>query len=66
MLEDFKDPQLGETLQRRVMRGVQLSKEGEYVNGQLDGPVYHYDTAGRLLKTEHFNMGTLERTDNGF
>ena len=48
------------------MRGVQLSKEGEYVNGQLDGPVYHYHTAGRLLKTEHFNMGTLERTDNGF
>ena len=66
VLEDFKDPQLGETLQRRVMRGVQISKEGEYVQGALDGPVYHYDPAGRLLKTEHYNMGTLQRTDAGW
>ena len=66
VLEDFKDPQLGETLQRRVMRGVQISKEGEYVQGELDGPVYHYDPAGRLLKTEHYNMGTLQRTDAGW
>ena len=31
-------------------------KEGEYVQGELDGPVYHYDLVGRLLKTEHYNM----------
>ena len=62
-METFVDPQLGEEMQRRVMKGVQISREGEYVKGTLDGPVYHYNQQGRLTKTEHFNMGTLERTD---
>ena len=28
------------------MQGVQVSREGEYVVGQLDGPVYHYSSTG--------------------
>lgn len=64
VLESFHDPETGEEMQRRVMKGTQLSREGEYVEGHLDGPIYHYDSQGRLQKTEHFNLGTLERTEN--
>ena len=64
VLETFTDADTGEQLQRRVMRGVQVSREGEYVDGLLDGPVYHYSSAGRLIRTEHFNMGVLDRTEN--
>ena len=59
----FVDPQLGEEMQRRVMKGVQISREGEYVLGKLDGAVYHYNQKGRLTQTEHFNLGILEHTD---
>ena len=45
------------------MKGRQVSREGEYVQGKLDGAVYHYDTSGRLIRTEHFDMGTLVKTD---
>ena len=45
------------------MVGTALRREGEYVNGKLDGPVYHYDTQGLLVKTEHFDNGTLVRTE---
>lgn len=63
VLESFNDPETGEMLQRRVMVGTALRREGEYVNGKLDGPVYHYDTQGLLVKTEHFDNGTLVRTE---
>ena len=45
------------------MSGTQVSREGEYVDGVLDGPVYHYDKAGRLTHTEHYTLGHLERTE---
>jgi antitoxin component YwqK of YwqJK toxin-antitoxin module len=63
VLETFTDPDTGEQLQRRVMKGVQLKREGEYVQGKLDGEVYHYNEQGRLVLTEHFNMDVLERTE---
>ena len=63
VLETFTDADTGEQLQRRVMQGVQVSREGEYVVGQLDGPVYHYSSTGQLTHTEHYNMGILERTE---
>ena len=63
VLETFTDADTGEQLQRRVMQGVQVSREGEYVAGQLDGPVYHYSSTGQLTHTEHYNMGVLERTE---
>ena len=64
VLESFTDPDTGDALQRRVMKGVQVSREGEYVEGELDGAVYHYSPSGRLTHTEHFNMGALERTEH--
>ena len=63
VLETFTDPDTGEQLQRRVMKGVQIKREGEYVQGKLDGEVYHYNEQGRLVLTEHFNMDVLERTE---
>ena len=63
VLESFIDPETGESLQRRIMEGTQVSREGEYVEGELDGAVYHYTPQGRLVKTEHYNMGDLERTE---
>ena len=63
VLETFTDADTGEEMQRRVMKGIQVSREGEYVEGLLDGPVYHYNTTGRLTHTEHYNMGALERTE---
>ena len=46
------------------MKGLQVSREGEYVEGELDGAVYHYSPSGRLTHTEHFNMGAIERTEH--
>lgn len=63
VLETHVDEDTGTPIQRRVMVGVELSREGEYVQGKLDGPVYHYDTSGLLIKTEHFDMGTLVQTE---
>jgi antitoxin component YwqK of YwqJK toxin-antitoxin module len=62
-LEEVTDPQSGEKYFRRVMEGVQVAREGTYVDGALHGAVKHYDTAGRLLRTEHYENGTLVRTE---
>ena len=63
VIEEHIDPEMGGTVRRQVMKGRQVSREGEYVQGKLDGAVYHYDTSGRLIRTEHFDMGTLVKTD---
>ena len=63
VIEEQVDPDMGGTVQRKVMKGLQISREGEYVQDQLDGAVYHYDTSGRLTRTEHYNMGVLVKTD---
>ena len=60
ILERVIDPTTGEELQQRVIRGTQVSREGEYVEGVLDGEVFLYDTRGLLSKTELWNMGVLE------
>jgi len=63
VIEEQIDPEMGGTVRRQVMKGLQISREGEYVNGKLDGAVYHYDTSGRLVRTEHYDMGSLVKTD---
>ena len=63
VIEEQIDPDLGGTVRRQVMKGLQISREGEYVKGKLDGAVYHYDTSGRLVRTEHYDMGSLVKTD---
>ena len=63
VIEEHIDAEMGGTVRRQVMKGLQISREGEYINGKLDGAVYHYDTSGRLVRTEHYDMGSLVKTD---
>ena len=63
VIEEQIDPEMGGNVRRQVMKGLQISREGEYVQGKLDGAVYHYDTSGRLVRTEHYDMGSLVKTD---
>ena len=59
IVEPFTDDETGEQLQRRVLNGTQVKEEGEYVNGNLDGPRYIYDIKGKLVKKETFENGVL-------
>ena len=63
VIEEQIDSEMGGTVRRQVMKGLQISREGEYINGKLDGAVYHYDTSGRLVRTEYYDMGSLVKTD---
>ena len=63
VIESVLDAETGESHQHRVMKGTALSREGEYVEGVLDGPVYHYDIQERLTKVEHYDMGHLVKTE---
>ncbi|HIB77660.1 MAG TPA: hypothetical protein EYO58_08640 [Flavobacteriales bacterium] len=60
VIEGFTDAETGEQLQRQVLKGTQVSSEGEYVEGKLDGPVYYYDEKGKLVKTENYRAGELQ------
>ena len=59
-IEPFTDPQTGEQLQQRILVGVQVKEEGAYKNGLLDGPVYYYDTDGKLARTDHYKDGVVQ------
>ena len=39
--------------------GTQVQEEGNYIEGKLDGPVYHYSENGALMKTVNYNMGEI-------
>lgn len=60
VIEPFTDPETGEQLQRRVLKGTQVKEEGNYVNGKIDGPVYYYYENGGLIQTVTYNMGQAE------
>jgi antitoxin component YwqK of YwqJK toxin-antitoxin module len=59
IIEVFTDKETGEQMQRRVLHGTQVQEEGNYVEGKLDGPVYHYSENGALIKTVNYNMGEI-------
>ena len=58
-LEADVDPISGEQLSRRVLVGEMIRREGEYINGVLDGEVYHYDKNSRLHLVEIYENGKL-------
>ena len=62
-VENFTDPETGEMLQRQVLVGTQVSSEGEYVKGKLNGPIYYYSEEGKMTKTEHYRAGELLNID---
>ena len=63
VIEDFTDSQTDEILQRQVLKGTQVSSEGDYFEGELDGPVFYYSKDGELEKTENYTEGKLISTD---
>ena len=63
VIEEFTDSQTGENMQRQVLKGVQVSSEGDYFEGELEGPVFYYNTSGELVKTENYRSGELISTD---
>ncbi|MCB0761285.1 MAG: toxin-antitoxin system YwqK family antitoxin [Flavobacteriales bacterium] len=44
------------------LTGTQISREGDYAKGQLEGEVFYYSEDGRLLKTENYSNGELVST----
>ena len=63
VIEDFTDSETGEILQRQVLKGTQVSSEGDYFEGKLDGPVFYYNKIGELEKTVNYKEGKLVSTD---
>ncbi len=57
VIEEELDPDSGETLRKRVLVGEAIRREGEYVDGKLEGAVYYYDLNGRLQKSERYENG---------
>ena len=62
-MEEEVDPISGEAYFRRVLDGEMIRREGEYVNGLLEGEVYHYDQNSRLHLVEIYEKGKLIRSD---
>ena len=48
---------------KETLEGTQLSREGEYRNGKLEGEIIYYDEHGRITKTEYYVDGNLESTE---
>ena len=63
VIEDFTDSETDELLQRQVLKGTQVSSEGDYFEGKLDGPVFYYTKNGGLDKTVNYKKGELLSTD---
>ena len=58
VIKERLDELSGETYYEEVMEGLMLKKEGEYVEGKLDGTLYYYDLNGRIVKQEEYEQGT--------
>lgn len=63
VIEDFTDLETGEILHRQVLKGTQVSSEGDYSKGKLDGPVFHFNQDGELEKTIYYKEGEILNTD---
>ena len=63
VIEASIDPETGETLRKRILEGEALKREGEYVDGKLDGEVYNYDLNGRLVRIERYENGILKESE---
>ena len=54
-------PKWVEPWRRQVMKGLQISREGEYVQASSMA-LSTITTPGRLVRTEHYDMGSLVKT----
>lgn len=61
--EPYDDPKgLGYQF-KEVLVGTQMMREGDYIDGKLDGPVTYYSEDGLVTKTEHYLNGEIESID---
>lgn len=63
VIEASIDPETGDTIRKRILEGEALKREGEYVDGKLDGEVYNYDLNGRLILIERYANGVLQSSE---
>ncbi len=47
----------------RELEGQTLKCKGKYLKGNLHGKVTYYNESGMIIKTEHYNNGTLLKTE---
>jgi antitoxin component YwqK of YwqJK toxin-antitoxin module len=59
IIEESLDPETGDPIRKRTLSGEAIRREGEFVDGKLDGDVYNYGLNGRLLLIERYENGTL-------
>jgi antitoxin component YwqK of YwqJK toxin-antitoxin module len=58
------EPQPGGGIQyKEKLSGTQVQREGDYLDGKLEGPVTYYNEDGRIMKTEYYVEGELESTE---
>ncbi|WP_306639784.1 toxin-antitoxin system YwqK family antitoxin [Sanyastnella coralliicola] len=43
--------------------GTQIKREGDYLEGKLEGPITYYDEKGRITRVENWVDGELESTE---
>ncbi|NNE54947.1 MAG: hypothetical protein HKN32_02925, partial [Flavobacteriales bacterium] len=48
---------------KEELEGTQISREGDYRNGKLDGEITYYDEDGRIIKIEIYAEGELESVE---
>lgn len=62
--EPMEEPQPGGGIQfKETLKGTQVEREGDYLDGKLEGPVTYYNERGRIMKIEHYVDGELESTE---
>jgi len=61
--EPYDDPKgLGYQF-KELLVGTQVMREGDYLDGKLDGPIKYYNEDGLITKTEHYVNGKIESID---
>lgn len=61
--EPYDDPKGIGYQFKEVLRGTQIMREGDYLDGQLEGPITYYDEGGLITKVEHYANGKLESVE---
>lgn len=56
---DEVDKLTGEVIPKEIVKGIQPKMKGMYRNDQLHGTITYFNRAGKVIKTENFDNGTL-------
>lgn len=58
------EPQPGGGIQyKEKLQGTQVKREGDFLDGELEGEVTYFNEEGRIVKTEYYAQGELESTE---